>query len=200
MRSSSARLLVLSSLLLVFAPVMSYSQSARTLSRTLDQLIDESEVIVHGSVVSTRLEPHPQLRNLMSVVVSLKVKETYKGKAQKSLVFRQYVWDAGRGPTSTEYRKGEEVVLLLRPVSEYGLTSPAGLEQGKFNIVLDRNHHLTAVNGRGNAGLLEHFEDRARVRGVAVPQHLSTVIRRHEERSLPLTDLRDAILSFTRSH
>src|SRR5262250_2509151 len=52
--------------------------SARTLARSIDQLIEESDVIVHGSVVSSKIEPHPQLKNLMTVVVTMNVKETYK--------------------------------------------------------------------------------------------------------------------------
>ena len=186
--------------LLLLACGPASSQTARTLSRSLDQLIDESDVIVHGYVLSSKLEPHPQLRNLMTVVVNVDVKETFKGKAQKSFTFRQFAWDVSRGPSSSDYHKGDEILLLLRPVSEYGLTSPAGLEQGKFRIALDRNHQLTAVNGRGNVGLFDHLEDRARMRGVAVPPHLSATIRRHQEGSLPLADLRDTIRSFARSH
>lgn len=181
-------------------PTRSDSQSsARTLARSLDQLIDESDLIVHGYIVSSKIEPHPQLRNLMTVVVLMNVRETYKGKPLKSLVFREYVWNVGHGKTTSEYRKGDELVLLLRPVSENGLTSPAGLEQGRFRIALDRNRHPTAVNGRGNVGLFDHLEQNARARSVPLSAHLTTVIHRRQQGALLLTDLEDAIRTFARS-
>src|SRR5215470_14881626 len=66
--------------------IFSHSQhSARTISRGLDQLTEEADVIVHGYVTSTRIEPHPQLHNLNTMLVTLEVKDTYKGTAHKSL-------------------------------------------------------------------------------------------------------------------
>ncbi len=184
----------------VYSPTKSFPQSsARTQGRSLDQLIDESDVIVHGYVLSSKIEPHPQLRNLMTVVVSMNIKETYKGGTRKSLVFRQYVWDVGRGHAASEYKKGEELVILLRPVSEYGLTSPAGLEQGRFRIVVDRNRRSTAVNGRGNFGLFDHLEKHAHTRSIPLSSHLTKVVRQHQEGSLLLADLEDAIRTFSRS-
>ncbi len=177
----------------------SWSQtSARTLASSLDQLVEESDVIVHGSVVSSKIEPHPQLKNLMTVVVTMNVKETYKGKSRKTLVFRQYVWNANGGKPS-EYRTGDDLVLLLRPTSEYELTSPAGLEQGRFRVRPDRSRRLTAVNGRSNIGLFDHVEQHARAQSIPVSAHLTTVLRNHQGGPLLLTDLEEAIRTFTRS-
>lgn len=67
------------------------------MARPLNQLVEESEVIVHASVVSSKIEPHPQLKNLMTVLVTMKVKQTYKGKASNKLILRQYVWNAKGG-------------------------------------------------------------------------------------------------------
>src|SRR6185312_6448781 len=114
-------------------PILSYSEpQARVLPQTLDQLADEAETIVHGHIISIRLEPHPQLKNLITVVVTMSVTQTYKGTKRSSLVFRQYALDADQTHRSSGYSKGQEIVLFLRPVSQYGLTSPAGLEQGRF--------------------------------------------------------------------
>lgn len=168
------------------------------MARSLDQLIEESAVIVHGSVMSSKIEPHPQLKNLMTVVVTMNVKETYKGKAGKTLVFRQYVWDANGGKPS-EYRTGQDLVLLLRPTSEYGLSSPAGLEQGRFRVAPDKNRRLTAVNGRANVGLFDHLEQNARAQGRSLSAHLTTVVRNHQRGPLLLTDLEEAIRTFARS-
>ena len=182
----------------LFWPCNSFAQaSARTLSRSLDQLIEESDSIVHGFVVSSKVEPHPRLRNLMTEVVTVKVADTYKGTAQNTLVFRQYVWNTGLVKGTTDYHKSEELVLLLRPVSEYGLTSPAGLEQGRFRITLDRNHRRTAVNGRNNAGLFDHLEQTAQAHKIMLPTHLTAVVRQ-QHGSLLLTDLEQIIRSFAR--
>src|SRR5713101_1677852 len=78
--------------------------SARTVGRSLDQLVDESEVIVRGSVVSSSVEPHPQLRNLMTVVVTMTVSDTYKGRQQKSIVFRQYIGNVNGQSFTSQYR------------------------------------------------------------------------------------------------
>ena len=45
------------------------------------------------SVVSVRMEKHPELTNLDTVVVTLRVRETLKGQAGETFTFRQYVWD-----------------------------------------------------------------------------------------------------------
>ncbi len=172
--------------------------SARTLSRSLDQLVQEADCIVHGVVLSRTIEPHPHLRNLMTQVVTLKVAETYKGRAQKTLVFRQYVGNVAQGNPASDYHKGEEMILLLGPVSEYGLSSPAGLEQGRFRITLDRAHRPIAVNGRGNVGLFDRVEQAARARNAPLSPHLTTVLRQMPA-PLLVTDLEQIIRTFARS-
>jgi len=180
-------------------PSPAFSQaSARTLSRSLDQLVEEAHCIVDGVVLSSTIEPHPQLRNLMTQVVTLKVANTYKGRPQKTLVFRQYVGNVESGNTGSDYHKGQEMILLLGPVSEYGLTSPAGLEQGRFRIILDRTHRPIAINGRGNVGLFDRVEQAARARNAPLSAHLITVLRQSAA-PLLVTDLEQIIRAFARS-
>lgn len=191
--------LIVLSILCFFGPSPCESQAtARTVSRTIDQLIAESDRIVHGFVLSTKIEPHPTLHNLMTEVVTMQVADTYKGQSPKTLTFRQYVWNIERGKTVSDYPKGQELVLLLRPVSEYGLTSPAGLEQGRFRITLDASHRSVAINGRGNVGLFEHIEENARAARVSLSPHLTTVVRQRPV-ALPLADLEQIIRTFARS-
>jgi len=118
--------------------VTSYSErSARTVPVGLDQLTQRAQTIVRGSAVSAVVEPHPQFKNLLTVVVSVRVDQTLKGAPQKTLTFRQYIWDQRDRLGAAGYRKGEELILLLGPVSQYGLTSPVGLEQGRFRVLRD---------------------------------------------------------------
>lgn len=185
-------------ILTVCLPCGVFAQStARTIPRSLDQLTEEADVIVHGYVTSARFEPHPQLRNLMTVVVTMRVVETYKGPARKAITFRQYVWDLNQQKAvAGEYGKGQELLLLLRPVSEYGLTSPAGLEQGRFLISRDRLGNATAVNGRGNAGLFDSVVQRAQARSLHLSARTLAVAQQHRAGPIALNDLEEAIRTF----
>ncbi len=70
------------------------------------------------------------------------------------------------------YRKGQELLLLMNGSSRYGLTSPVGLEQGRFRIQRDRSGREVATNGAGNLRLFERLRDAAgqarRAHGTAV--------------------------------
>ena len=88
---------------------------------------------------------------------------------------------------------------MLGPVSQYGLSSPAGLEQGRFRIVRDSAGQVTAVNGRGNAGLFQHTAERAQARGITLSQRQATLVRQQQPGPLALSDLKDAIRTFARA-
>jgi len=173
---------------------------ALTVSRGIDQLTEEADVVVHGYVTATRTEPHPQLRNLNTIVVTLQVKDTYKGTAQKSLTFRQYVWDTNPQRELAEYGKHQELVLFLGPVSEYGLTSPIGLEQGRFRIYLDKSKKVVAANGRGNVGLFNSsVVTRAHASGVSLSPRILQNAQQAGPSPLLLSDLEDAVRTFARA-
>jgi len=173
---------------------------ALTIGRGLDQLTEEADVIVHGYVTSTRIERHPQLHNLNTIVVSLEVKDTYKGTPQKKLTFRQYVWDPDPQRELAEYGKHQELVLFLGPVSEYGLTSPVGLEQGRFRVYADQKKHVVATNGRGNLGLFKSVVARARTRGLTLTPRTLQLAQQTQASPLLLSDLEDAIRTFAGAH
>jgi hypothetical protein len=174
-------------------------RGALTVPRGLDQLTQAADVILRGYVTSTKIEPHPQLTNLMTVVVSMKVAEMVKGAPRKSIVFRQYVWDLRDQLDGAQYRKGEELLLLLGPVSENGLTSPVGLEQGRFRILRDKNGGALAVNGRGNRGLFDAVEKHAQARGLQLSPRVAALVIRPQTGPVPLADLEDAIRAFKRT-
>ena len=46
-------------------------RGALTAPESIDQLSEEATLIVHGHVTSAKVEPHPQLSNLMTVVVTV---------------------------------------------------------------------------------------------------------------------------------
>jgi hypothetical protein len=143
-----------------------------------------------------RVEPHPQLSNLMTVVVSLRVQETLKGASEQTLTFRQYVWDLLDQKDAAGYRKGQEVLLLLNPVSQYGLTSPAGMEQGRFRISRDAKGNAFAVNGYGNVGLFAGVADQAGQRGIPLSAGTSALVTQPRAGPVGLSQLEAAIREF----
>lgn len=183
--------------LTVLAATTAHAQrGALTVPHSLDQLTEQADVIFRGSVISTKVEPHPQLRNLMTVVISMNVSETMKGSPRKSIVFRQYIWDLRDQLDAAQYQKGQELLLFLAPVSEYGLTSPVGLEQGRFHVWRDKKGRDLAVNGRGNVGLFDSLEKRAQTRGLRLSPKVAALVRKPRSGPAPLADLEDAIRTF----
>ncbi|HET9742521.1 MAG TPA: hypothetical protein VFQ00_07220 [Terriglobales bacterium] len=189
--------LLLGALLLVSGGAWA-QRGALTTSRGLDQLTQEAQTIVRGYVTSAKVERDPELRNLTTVLISMNVEETLKGSPQKTLQFRQYIWDMRDQLDAARYAKGEELLLMLGPVSPYGLTSPVGLDQGRFRISRDNKGQAMAVNGRGNLRLFEATEQRARARGMKLSPRVTTLVRQSQTKAgpLPLADLEDTIRAF----
>jgi hypothetical protein len=120
----------------------------------LAELTNRAQTIIRARVMSARLEPHPQFRDLQTVVLTLAVKEAYKGNPGSTLTIRQFVWDIRDKMDSMGYRKGQEYILFLNPTTRYGLTSTTGLDQGRFRISTDSAGNEVVANSSGNYGLL----------------------------------------------
>jgi hypothetical protein len=126
---------------------------AVTRQSNLDEMVAKASTIVEGRILDARVEPHPQFKNLNTVVVRVGVSKTLKGTATRELTFRQFVWDVRDRYNRLGYLPGGEELLLLGPNSQYGLTAPIGLEQGRFQLSTDAAGRKVAVNGRNNVGL-----------------------------------------------
>ncbi len=135
---------------LLFSCIAQCQRGAMTRPTTLQELVTNSHTIVHGYVTSTRIEPHPQYPDLNTLVVDMKVVDVLKGEPAQRLTFRQFIWDVRDKDNVAGYGKGQELVLLLRAPSRIGLSSPEGLEQGKFRIEHPAKGKTRAVNGAGN--------------------------------------------------
>lgn len=181
-------------LLFIFSLIpTSYAQTASLgIHRDLAALIDESEVVFHGRVSSAKVEPDPQYSNLTTVLVTLQVEDVLKGNVPKTFSFRQYVWDIRSQYTSAGYHKGQELLLFLRRPSPNGLTSPAGLQQGKFEIHHDATGRAFAVNGDANLGLFQTLSVRAKARRAVLPAS-SLGLMKQNSGPVPLKDLKDVV-------
>src|SRR5881394_4309323 len=163
-------------------------RGALTTRQSIDQLTDEATLIVHGHVTSAKVEPHPQLSNLMTVLVTMEVQETLKGTAPKSIQFRQYIWDMRDQLDAAQYAKNQELLLMLGPISQYGLRSPVGLDQGRFRITRDGQGQPVAVNGQANLHLFEAAEQRAHARGIKLSTRVAALARQRDAGPVPLAD------------
>ena len=180
-------------LALLAAVPLSAQRGALTRPRNLGQLVEQATVIFRGNVISAHVEPHPELTRLTTVVVTLRVRETLKGEAGPTFTFHQYVWDIRDRYDDAGYRKGQELLLLMNRPTRYGLSSPAGLEQGRFRILRDAQGRATAVNGHGNAGLFRDLEAQLKRQRIGVPPQLATMITEQRAGPVPLGDLKDLV-------
>lgn len=149
-----------------------------TVQRNLGQLADRADVIIRGQVLSAISEPHPELRGLQTIVVTLRVNERLKGNSPDVYTFRQYIWDIRDRFNTAGYRKGQHLLLMMNKPSRLGLTSPVGLEQGRFTIRGDATGASLAVNGRGNVGLFNSVQPQLQQRKVRLSVGAGKMIQR----------------------
>jgi hypothetical protein len=160
---------------------------------SLDRLVESAETIVRGNVVSAVVEPHPEFSNLQTIVVTVAVSDVLKGQSGRTLTFRQLELNSRDLPAGG-YGKSQEVLLLLNPVSPYGLTSPVGLEQGRFRVLRDGKGNRIAVNGRNNVGLFSDVASKASSRGVVLSARAKAMLAKPAAQA-SLDGLEDAIRS-----
>lgn len=185
--------------LLVTQP-LDAQQGARVMHRNLAQMVSDSHTIVHGRVLSVRTEPHPQYNNLMTVVVSLEVIELLKGQSGAPFSFRQFVWDNSDAQDKLGYKTGDEVLLLLlRPHSDTGLSSPAGVQQGRFRISRDAQANRQAENGLGNGALFRGMDPASDSKLQALNVQARTTVQQHRSGPIPYDQLRSIIQALTAS-
>ena len=197
MRRSAKRALLVLAACIAAAPAFA-QRGAMTVPRNLDQLTDRASDIVRGTVVSARVEKHPELSNLDTVVVTLRVHDTLKGSAAGTFTFRQYIWDMRDRYDAAGYRKGQDLLLLLIAPSEYGLSSPAGMDQGRFRIERDRAGREVAVNGTDNLRLFDGLASADKSVATLTPKQASLAAR-HRKGPVELAELEAMIRAFSRN-
>lgn len=171
-------------------------QSALTVPQNLEQLTDRSAVIVRGNVIGVRMEKHPELSNLDTVVVTLRVSETLKGQAGNTFTFRQYVWDLRDRMNAVGYEKNQELLLMMIAPSRYGLSSPAGMEQGRFRIQRDRLGRELAVNSQNNLRLFDGVGAQMAKEGITPSPAASSLLAKHRRGPVELRELTTLIRQF----
>lgn len=199
-RERSVKLITLSAawfLALIVLAASAYSaapqRTALSSQRNISELADEAGLILRGRVISARVEPHPQFSALLTVLVTLQVDEVIKGKAGASYTFRQFIWDPRDRADAAGYVKGGQLLLFLLSPNSNGLSGPAGLEQGRFQVSSDAAGKLYAANGRNNIGLLSGVAASAATKGKRLTPHAAAVVSRSSVGPIALDDLRDLL-------
>lgn len=192
-RSCTFPIILLCCCSLTWGVSTSAQTTAVTLPRNIGQLVSESQMVVQGWVTSVALERHGQLENLMTVVVSLQVEETLKGDAAKTFTFQQAVIDRRDQRDRMGYRTGQHLLLILIKPNPYGLTSPAGMEQGRFRIELLAGGKQSATNGFANAGLFRGLNSQLQAKGIRVAPEVDNMIAKPAAGPVSLEHLKSLI-------
>jgi hypothetical protein len=191
-----ARWCALAVLLLAALPLAA-QRGGIVVPQYLEELTREAHTIVRGHVVSARSERHPELTNLNTIVISVRVAETLKGAPGDTLTFRQYVWDIRDSYDHAGYKKGQEVLLLLTRPSDAGLSSTVGLQQGRFHIERVAGE-ARALNGTANARLFDGLRRRPE-RLAEMPERLQRLVRDHRAGAIELEPLEALIRQLART-
>jgi hypothetical protein len=87
------------------------------------------------------------------------------------------------------------VLLLVNKVNHNGLTSTAGVGQGRFRIVRDREGNEWAVNGHANAKLFSRMETRVKQLSSSLSAQSNRMLAEQRAMPIPLADLQLLIRS-----
>jgi hypothetical protein len=185
----------------IFTLSWGYSSCAQgnaiTLPRNLGELVFESETIVQGWVTSVTLEQHTQLKNLTTVVVTMRVEDILKGNSADSYTFRQAVIGRKDFREKLGYRSGQHLLLLLYKTSQFGLASPVGMQQGQFRIESANNGKLIATNEFGNAGLFRGLGSQLKTKSLRIEPEVLSMISNPLGGPVPLEHLKSLIRKLT---
>lgn len=197
MRYGQLVVLSLGLVLLAFNPdTIQAQRGAYVAPRDIVALSRQADVIVRGHVINARVERHPEFQSLMTVVVTLKSEKVLKGKPGAVYTFRQYIWDVRDRYDAAGYRKGQELLLLLLRVNKNGLTSPAGMQQGRFRIERQKDGSAHAVNGTGNVHLFRGVGEQAAQGKVKLSTKAAKTLSTHKQGAVELGELEEIISGF----
>lgn len=127
------------------------------------------------------------------VVVEVQLEETLVGQSTGVYTFSQAVIDKRDQQQKMGYHVGQHVLLLMIRPSVYGLTSPAGMQQGRFEIVRSADGKLLAVNGISNAGLFRGMDSQLKGLRAQVSARTVELFDGQKSGPLPLEDLKTII-------
>lgn len=122
----------------------------------LAYLTQRADVIVQGRVARVRHAPLPGYPNIPTVEVTLEVESMLRGPGGRTYTFREIFLGLRAREGKQGYREGQRLLLFLPAASRYGLSSPVGIEQGRFHITYGSGGEEIVANEMENAGLFRN--------------------------------------------
>jgi hypothetical protein len=124
----------------------------------LAYLSQRADVIVQGRVTKVLHESLAGYPNIRTVVVTINVESFLRGTTGKTYTFREIYLGLPKDYGKQSYGVGQRLFLFLPSPSQYGLSSPIGIGQGRFHIGDDSRGSATIANEQDNAGLFRNVE------------------------------------------
>ena len=124
----------------------------------LAYLSQRADVIVQGQIKSVIHKPLPGYPNIPMVEVTLNVERSLRGLPGQTYTFREVYLGLRSNDGKQTYRTGQRLLLFLPSPSQYGLSSPIGIGQGRFHLAADAAGRAKLANEHGNAGLFRDVE------------------------------------------
>ena len=141
----------------------------------LSYLSQRADIIVQGKVQSVRNEPLPGYSHIPTIAVTLEVEKMLRGPSVKTFTFREILLDRRPKLGKHGYEAGQRLFLFLPSPSAQGVSSPIGMEQGRFHIARDAAGAETIINEVGNSGLFKNVAQKASNAGAKLtPNQLRT--------------------------
>jgi hypothetical protein len=131
----------------------------------LTYLARRADVIVHGRVVDVVNEGMPGYANIPTVKVTLQVENMMRGPKEDTYIFREVSMGIRARMGRKVYRSGQELLLFLTAPSKLGLSSPVGIEQGRFHVTHNPREDPLVVNEQSNIGLFKNVAQSASLAG-----------------------------------
>jgi hypothetical protein len=131
----------------------------------LAYLAQRADVIVQGRVVDAVHESLPGYPNIPTVKVTLSVENMIRGPEGDTYVFREVFVGLRSRVGEKSYTAGQQLFLFLTASSKYGLSSPVGIEQGRFHVRHNPEGGPMVVNEKSNIGLFRNVAEEARMAG-----------------------------------
>jgi hypothetical protein len=184
-------------LLLAAPPALDAQGGYRVAHRNLAELVAGAATIVHGRVLSVRIEPHPQYQGLQTAVVTIEIIELLKGRSGAPYSFRQYVLDQQDAASFlVRYKPGQEVLLLMHDAHpQTGFSSPVGMEQGRFRIARDAQGNRVLANGYNNGALFRGLDPATNPKLQSLSPQARAAITQHRGGPILYDDLKAIILA-----
>jgi hypothetical protein len=128
---------------------------------SLAYLAQRADIIVQGRVAKVAYRSVPGYKNVPAVEVTLEVENMMRGLQRNSFAFREIFLGLRTNEGKRGYQVGQRLLLFLTSPSPYGLSSPVGIEQGRFHISYDSRSNEFIANELGNAGLFKNVTSSA---------------------------------------